>query len=363
MKTITFLLPNAVSNKPIGGVKIIYEYANRLAADGYNVNIIYPRYTKILTKGIINKLKNKYIAWNAYKNKSTIQKTFKDKTWFTLDDRINEISVPYLQEKYIPQSDIYIASMYNTAFALSAFKTKAPKFYFIQGYDNYHSNDQSFLDSFKLDLNKIVISDWLVDIAKKFNQETELLYNGFDFDYFKLTMPIKERSPYSIAIMYNPDPWKGFNEAFKAISLAKEKIPEIRVNMFGRDDRPAFFPDWVNYIKTPTREQHNLIYNTSSIFVIGSHHEGWGLPVGEAMICGCAIICTDIGGFKAMTFEDKTALISPVGDFETMSHNILRLIYDNDKRIEIAQNGNHLIQSFTMEKAYQNFKRIILNNQ
>ena len=41
MKKINFILPVA-SRNPIGGFKVIYEYANRLINDGYAINIILP---------------------------------------------------------------------------------------------------------------------------------------------------------------------------------------------------------------------------------------------------------------------------------------------------------------------------------
>ena len=43
-KSINFLLPSG-SLRPIGGFKVVFEYANRLIADGYNVNIVYPAYS------------------------------------------------------------------------------------------------------------------------------------------------------------------------------------------------------------------------------------------------------------------------------------------------------------------------------
>ena len=38
-KIITFLLPGP-SKKPVGGYKIVYEYANCLINDNYDVNIV-----------------------------------------------------------------------------------------------------------------------------------------------------------------------------------------------------------------------------------------------------------------------------------------------------------------------------------
>ena len=44
---ITFVLPG-YSKAPVGGYKIVFEYANQLADDGYNICILYLNNTKYL---------------------------------------------------------------------------------------------------------------------------------------------------------------------------------------------------------------------------------------------------------------------------------------------------------------------------
>ena len=39
-KSVTFLLPHTGKN-PVGGYKVVYEYANRLVNRGYKVNVVY----------------------------------------------------------------------------------------------------------------------------------------------------------------------------------------------------------------------------------------------------------------------------------------------------------------------------------
>ena len=41
MESITFLMPGKGSI-PVGGFKVVFEYANRLQKDGYDVHIVYP---------------------------------------------------------------------------------------------------------------------------------------------------------------------------------------------------------------------------------------------------------------------------------------------------------------------------------
>lgn len=40
-KSVVFLMP-CIGRTPVGGFKVVYEYANRLVNDGFDVKIVYP---------------------------------------------------------------------------------------------------------------------------------------------------------------------------------------------------------------------------------------------------------------------------------------------------------------------------------
>lgn len=62
------------------------------------------------------------------------------------------------------------------------------------------------------------------------------------------------------------------------------------------------------------------------------------------MLCGCAIVCTDIGGYTVVAKEGQTALLAKVGDYNKLAENIIRLIEDDDLRYKLAYNGLNLIK-------------------
>ena len=41
MKSITFILPKTAP-RPVGGIKVVFEYANMLKKDGYDAHIMMP---------------------------------------------------------------------------------------------------------------------------------------------------------------------------------------------------------------------------------------------------------------------------------------------------------------------------------
>ena len=60
------------------------------------------------------------------------------------------------------------------------------------------------------------------------------------------------------------------------------------------------------------------IYNQHQFFILGSHYEGSGYALLEAMACGCIPIVTNIPSYKFMTNNGDCALLfSPFSEFSS----------------------------------------------
>ena len=101
------------------------------------------------------------------------------------------------------------------------------------------------------------------------------------------------------------------------------------------------------------------LYNTATVFVAASRTEGMALPPAEALLCGCALVCTDIGGFKMYAIDNETALMSPVFDIDALAHNIFCLMINTEKRIALAKAGRELLQQYTWDNAYKLFCNVL----
>lgn len=109
----------------------------------------------------------------------------------------------------------------------------------------------------------------------------------------------------------------------------------------------------------PDKDTLNRIYNEAAVYVGASHTEGWGLTVGEAMQCGCAVACTNNGGYVVLAHHEETALVSPVKDVNALAKNVIRLLRDQELRIKLAENGNRYVQQYTWKRAYNRFKNVL----
>lgn len=158
VKNITILLP-CVGNFPSGGFKVVYEYANRLSADGVRVHIVYPVYTGISRPSIKTIVKS-FIQWAKH-----LKHGYKCSNWFKLDHRVKEHLVFSLNWPFVPKSDRYIATAVSTSVYLNCYPVKPScKFYFIQDFENWNMCDEDVEKTYRFGMNNITISNWL---AKK----------------------------------------------------------------------------------------------------------------------------------------------------------------------------------------------------
>ena len=92
-RSIVILFPHPTAG-PTGGYKVIYEYANRLVDDGYDVHIVYSGSIFWRRKSLYHK----FTACLRY-----IQKLFQGyscKSWFALDERVQEHFIFSLIQSY-----------------------------------------------------------------------------------------------------------------------------------------------------------------------------------------------------------------------------------------------------------------------
>lgn len=354
MKSISFLLPS-VNRNPVGGYKVVYEYANRLVGDGYDVHIVYPVSRFFIKKGLKYQLRAvlRYLYYRFYKKYSA-------NSWFSLDNRVKEHLAFSLNHRHVPKTDFYVATFVETAMYLNEYNIPLiNKLYLIQGYENWNISDKEVIETYQYGMKNIVTSKWLADMVKQSGAIYSIIPVGFDFDYFRLECPITKRKKYCIAMLYHTQKIKGCEYGLEALEIVKEKYPQLEVRLFGFPVRPKEIPDYIKYYNKPDRETHLRIYNDSAIYLAPSIEEGWGLPVGEAMICGAAVVCTDNKGFREMAEDGKTALMSPPCDAQSLAENIIKLIEDDELRIRIAEEGNRNIQSFTWDASYAKLKKLI----
>lgn len=105
-------------------------------------------------------------------------------------------------------------------------------------------------------------------------------------------------------------------------------------------------------------DQEKLVefYCNGDIFVDGHRRAGWCNPVIEAMACGNAVVCTNIGAVRDFAIHEETALVVPVDKPQLMANAIIRLIKDSELRKRLVKNGAHKVKEFDYEIIVSKFE-------
>jgi glycosyltransferase involved in cell wall biosynthesis len=350
---LSFILPSP-GNIPIGGFKIVYEYANRLTDKGYEVNLIH-RYRE---KKSSNPTKKLYRYFD-FKMLNLFNK-FSPNSWFQLNKKVKCLLVPYIENEYIPDADVIFATEWTTAEpVLNLEHKKGRKLYFIQSLETWLGSDEKVLETWKFPLKKIVISNWLCKFAESLNEKCIYIPNGLDFHQFGMDIIPEQRNKLSILMLYHLNEVKGSIYGLEALERLRGEIDGLNVIFFSAHKKSFKIPTWISYYHLPNQKTLRKLYNNAAIFISPSLFEGFPLPPAEAMQCGCAVVATDIGGHREYCINNKTALLTKTRSAEDLCNKVKELIDNNDLRINIAYNGNKFINQFTWEKAIKEMEQVI----
>jgi glycosyltransferase involved in cell wall biosynthesis len=130
------------------------------------------------------------------------------------------------------------------------------------------------------------------------------------------------------------------NEVFHShFSAIKSRVEELGVGQ--RVSFTGYLPD----------EELVILLNTSTVLVLPSLMEGFGLPAIEAMACGCPVIATTESPLSAILGE--AALYIDPRKPEDLERALMRLLRSVELRRKMRAAGIAAAQRLTWEKAAQ----------
>ena len=343
----------------------MYEYANHLVARGHRVAVIQPRRLKYPPPE----------RWSPYRwarrQAAGYRTRFSRLTapdWQGIDDRVEQLLTRDSGWRYLPDADALFATSWHTVRSvLECPPEKGAKCYFIQGYESYHARKDLVDATWRAPLHKVVIAEWLVRLGEELGcRDLTYIPNAIDHTRYQLVQRITGRRR-QVAMVFSTAPVKGSVDGIEALRVVKERFPDVRVVLFGVSSPQPWIPAWAKYYRNPPQDFIvNEIYNQSSIFLAPSLSEGLGLPPLEAAACGCAVVATDIGGFRERFTDQVTALLSPPGNPEALARNVLRLLEDDDRRVRLAAAAKQVVSQLRWQRSadlFEQFLACVVDNE
>ena len=365
---ITFILPFV---NLTGGIKILFEHANRLAAKGHKVTIIYPG---VLFHGSNFEIENKSWRWHLIEAPlrqlkywffvDLLHKT--DAAWFPLDKRIELHRTPDLSAKYIPNSDIVIATAPETVNQVATYpKRCGTKVHFAQDYEIW-ALPKTFVDSTfsHISMHLITIGHWQKKLyEEEFHRRVEaVIPDGVDLNHFN---PSGKRyghtKPVRVLLSYHHQPYKGIVDGLYAIDKARQAGQTIQTVMFGVHPLKSDVPTEVEYHHNITDADLPDLYRSCDIFLWPTHREGFGLPPMEALACGTPVVGTDAGAMPDFMEDGVTGYIVPIQKPDLLAERLNRLVKNPKLREKFGKAGALSMKQWNWDKQTDKLERYLLS--
>lgn len=341
---IVFVEPGA-SPKPVGGTRVVYEQANRLAGRGHEVTVIHPvklEPAKRVSKAL--RLALRHLSWG-------LSGRWKPSRWMKVDPRVRMLWTPDLSPERFPRADVVVATTWNTMAPILALpRDRGRRVFYSQHWDFGYGPDEQIRAAWAGADLRIVINSAALEAAGAMGFEAACVPNGLNPDAFGIDTPLAKRDPSHVAMLYHPASHKGAADGLQALERARQSQPQLTAELFGGAEPPAL-PDWIAYRRGLSDANLRALYNRAAIFISASANEGWGLAPCEAGFCGCAIAVTDNFGHREFAFDGRTALVSPMGDIDTLAANIVRLANDGALRERLNAELRRTLSEFSWRRS------------
>ncbi len=212
------------------------------------------------------------------------------------------------------------------------------------------------------------------DILEK---KIAVIHNGYNNEVYRpLSAPDKTSE---ILARYNlTDPYflyvgrlekkKNITSLVEGFALLKENYPEIQTKLlligdagFGYDEIMYVIEEFnlESQVKIPgwvSEEDLPYIFNAASAFIFPSKHEGFGIPVLQAMACGLPAAVSDLPVLREIA--DDAVLYFNQNDKTSIAEAMHRIISDQSLRDSLKRRGLERAQEFSWRRCAEETLRL-----
>lgn len=312
-----------------GGVKVVFEHANRLRNQGWEVCIVCH---------------------------------FPQPEWYPILVEYRQVPFGIELAQSIPLCDVIVATHWEHIQACIETGI-APVIYFEQGAEHLFdlerlsAETQSFVKS-QMELPEFImtVSDQAaLLLEEKFGRKSIVIPNSIDNEIFYEKKDIKENMTdvrYILMMGNETFRFKGLELIVSAVQKVKEVYPDIKLYWVTPMHSSGNWESVVDCIfVSPSQEKIAALFRNATIFVSASKFESFSLPVLEAMATACPVISTKNVGVLEYGIEDENIVFTKIDDEDSLFQKIILVLNNSELRVKISKNGLVTAQKYSWKNS------------
>jgi len=207
---------------------------------------------------------------------------------------------------------------------------------------------------------KIVVASYLEEVIEQTcgQKVYAVIPNGIDTTEFYPSVPENERN--GVGTIYGQSYHKDPETVIRVLKYLQASRPETPLRVFSSHRKPKEIPREI-YQRLPSLEKAREIYSRSLVWLLGSYSEGFGVPVLEAMACGCAVVSTSCGGPEDIIQNGENGFLVEVGNVEQIVNRIQKLLDDGELRQRFVKNSKETLKKFSWESSIDQLEKVLIN--
>ncbi|MEA2309829.1 MAG: hypothetical protein QOI65_2115 [Thermoleophilaceae bacterium] len=274
-----------------------------------------------------------------------------DPDWFDLQVPVRTFDdYSELLEALSEVDAIKVATWWNTAAPVwwSSVRRGIPV-YFVQDIETSYYPGQphmhaAVLDSYREEFRYLTTSEWVAERLRELHVAPTKAPPGVNRETFHdLGLAREENVLLSLA---RTNPLKNFDLTADAWRAMGEGRPELW--LFGIEPELAE-PLGARHFTAPSDAEVNELYNRATVFVQTSRHEGFCLPLLEAMAAGVPTVCTDAHGNRDFCRDGENCLIVE-DDPDSVRAALERLFGDPELRARLSEEGRRTAAAYAWDE-------------
>jgi glycosyltransferase involved in cell wall biosynthesis len=340
-----------------GGVRAVFEIANRLSKKGHKVGITalggdhgwFPLEVEVnyVELPLVIRILNRFSAFWHKKPLTLLDVSFRKS-----ESRFAELARKLSEA--IPDCDISVATWFHTALPVWH-SNKGQRFYLMQDFPEQMKSRYDrglFQTTLSLPMFFLTNSKYTKDIVLNAQPTARVKIVGAGVNT-RIFYPRKKRVIDSggrpiVMVFVRSEFFRGTDLAFKILNHVNKVFP-IHAILVGKVPKETEMDFRYSSYEAVSDDELAGLYSTSDLFLFTSVAEGFGLPPLEAMACGVPVAMTDCGGNREYANQGYNCVMLLSKDVKELGDQIVKTLRDKKLLGELIKGGLETARKLTWD--------------